>query len=56
LSLTTVPGLDHRVGHFVSLTAPDTEWLNIVKSCNKKATSPSFAIEFHRDSGFSKGR
>jgi len=29
----------------VSMTAPNTQWLDIVKSCNKHATSPLFAID-----------
>ena|SRR6266581_692393 len=47
-------GLDHRVGHWVSMPPPANQWLDSVKGCTKRAPSPSFAMHFAHDSGLRK--
>jgi hypothetical protein len=44
-------GLDHRVGHLVSITTPDKQRLDSVKGCITRAPSPSLARQFSYDSG-----
>ena len=39
-------GLDHRVGHLVSMTTSAKQSLDTAEGCNEKATLPSFAITY----------
>jgi len=49
-------GLDHGVGHLISMTAPGNHRLDIDTGCNTRATSPSLASYLHHDSGLRKRR
>src|SRR6516165_7930884 len=44
-------GLDHHVGHLVSITTADNQRLDSVKGCTRRVPSPSLTRPFSHDSG-----
>ena len=47
----TYDGLDHRVGHLVSMTTSAKQSRDTVEGCNEKATSPSLANTYAKAEG-----
>jgi len=49
-------GLDHRVGHLRSVTAPGNHWFDLAKGCTKSVPSPSLAMYVHHERGLRSRR